>query len=112
MGGISTVSDHYNISSNFESFRFTHSVVLVNLHNDCCHVVAAESLARGDVVRAAIVQELRHCSLHLTQASLLREVVLVELKHHEVDCLLAGLDVPDAVTSEEHKLDVAIDGLD
>ena len=34
----------YN-SSNFESFRFTHSYVLVNLHNDCCHVITAKSLA-------------------------------------------------------------------
>jgi len=29
-----------NLFSNFESFLFTHSFVLVNLHNDSCHVVA------------------------------------------------------------------------
>ena len=45
----------YNISSNFESFRFTHSDVLVNLDNDCCHVVTAQALAGGDVACTAVV---------------------------------------------------------
>ena len=96
----------------FDLLTHPQSVVLVNLHNNGCHVVAAEALARGDVARATVVQKLSHRGLHLTERLAgSSKVVVVKLLHHEVDCFLAGLDVPDAVTGEQDKLSVAVNWL-
>jgi len=58
---IAVAKHHYHyISSNFESFRFTHSSSLVNLHNNCCNVVTAKSLANGDILGAAFFKKQRH----------------------------------------------------
>ena len=99
-------------SSNFESFRFTHSFVLVNLHNDCCHVVTANPLAGGDIARAALVEQLPHAIFHLLHCHFLLKVVAVQSRHQEVYRLLACLDVPDAVARQNDELCLRVDWLD
>ena len=106
------VKAHNNISSNFESFRFTHSFCLVNLHKDCCHVVTAKSLACSDVAGAAVIKQLGHRRRQITHWFLIVKIVFVCLLHHEIDCLLARLDVPDSVTRKYHELCAWVDGLD
>ena len=99
---------HYNISSNFESFQFTHSVVLVNLNNDCCHVVAANPLAWGDVTGAAVIEQLRHCAFHLRKSPADGKVTPVAFLHHKVDGFLTRLNIPNAVTGKQHKLRLSV----
>ena len=103
-----------HLYTNFESFGFTYSFcVLVNLYNDCCHIVTAKSLARGNISGAAIIQKQSHGRLKLRQTSLATsERPLVQFLSHEIDSLLTRLDVPDAIAGKEDELGVAIDRLD
>ena len=85
---------------------------MVNLHNDCCHIIAAKSLACSDVCSAAIVQQKGHCTFHFTLGARSAKIALVQFLSHKVDSLLIGLDVPDAVAGEKDKLRGGVDLFD
>ena len=103
---------YVELPSNFESFRFTHSFVLVNLYNDCRHVVATKSFAYRDVSRAAVIEQQLHWFFHLRNRAVMAEVTLVEFLRHKIDSLLALFDIPNAIAGQENELDLTVDRFD
>ena len=77
---------------------------MTDLDDNCGDVIAPEALARGQVLRAAVIQQRLHALFQLLHSRL--RVVLIYFIVEESDAFLGLLDVPDAVAGKQEKLGV------